>query len=160
MFQPEETESDWIPWLAGVSDVSVVTVFRLLFFLSDVKKRNFYLVDNRSPLISWIFVFLVELESFLWDAALLLNADADTRRHDQHENGAHLLVPGDDKVKWKSVSGYSTWKQRYQWLARLIPRCSWPRPCWAFYVPSHLHVDSGAFTSAAFSSKKTGSRRY
>lgn len=73
---------------------------------------------------------------------------------EQHENTAHLLVPGDDKVKRKSVSRYSTWKQRYRWLGRLNPRRPWPWRCWALYVPSHLHVHSVAFTSTGFLLKK------
>lgn len=142
----------WSFWCLGSDHLQICFSFRC-------QKRNFCLVDITDHLWSAESLFLGRVGVFFVGRSSVVKCDADTRRHDQHENGAHLLVPDDDKVKWKSVSRYSTWKQRYQWLGRLIPRCSWPRRCWAFYVPSHLHVGSGAFTSAAFL-LKTGSQRY
>lgn len=105
--------------------------------------RKKYLNDrhNLPFLVSWCLFF---------GPGCAVKCDADTSMHRQHENTAHLLVPGDDKVKRKSVSRYSTWKRRYRWLGRLNPRRPWPWRCWPFYIPSHLHVHRVAFPSTAF----------
>lgn len=86
-----------------------------IFFFRGKNDLFYYLDDHHNLhfLVSWCLPVGPDCA---------VKCDADTSMREQHENSAHLLVPGDDKVKWKSVSRYSTWKQRYWWLGRLKPR--------------------------------------
>lgn len=120
-------------------------LFKLLFSWLQQQKLGKKCLNNCCSLH-----FLVSRCFFSFCGLCVVKRDADTRTHEQRGKTAHLLAPGDDKVNWKSVSGYSTWKRRYQWLGRLNPRCPWPRRCWAL---SHLHVHDVRFCRSSKNSR-------